>query len=157
MTDDAGWIYIFAYLGVIGLLLLGLLTMLIYRNVIRILLGLVLVESAINLLLVTIGFHPGGIAPILESGQTALTTLAVDPIPQALVLTAIVIGVGVQALALSLVIKVYRFYGTLDIQEIANITQQQSQQLSHHDFTRSNCSRQAATVPNTLTRGGSDT
>ena len=42
----------------------------------------------------------------------------VDPVPQAMVLTAIVIGVSIQALALALIIQVYRHYGTLDIREL---------------------------------------
>ena len=42
----------------------------------------------------------------------------VDPIPQVLVLTAIVVGVGVQALAVSVLVKVYRAYGTLDVREL---------------------------------------
>jgi hypothetical protein len=42
----------------------------------------------------------------------------VDPLPQVLVLTAIVIGVGVQAMAVSMLVRVYRAYGTLDIREL---------------------------------------
>jgi len=49
------------------------------------------------------------------------TTPVVDPVPQALVLTAIVIGVGVLALALALAIQVYRHYGTLDVAKIKGL------------------------------------
>lgn len=103
--------------GAIGLVLIGLAAMVLQRNLIRILLGLTLMEAGVNLFLVATGFRPGAVAPIL-TGQDPVTAM-VDPVPQALILTAIVIGVGVLALALGLVIRVQHVYGTLDTRELA--------------------------------------
>ena len=77
MTESAGWIYLFAYMGAIGLILLGLFAIVMYRNVIRMILGLILLESGINLFLIAVGFRADSVAPILEAGQTALTQSAV--------------------------------------------------------------------------------
>jgi len=113
LVEEAAWLYVFAYLGAIGLILLGLYGLVMSRHLIRMILGLSLLEAGVNLFLIAAGYRPGGVAPILTEATRGL--LMVDPIPQALVLTAIVIGVGVQALALALVIKVYQAYGTLDM------------------------------------------
>ncbi len=111
------WIPIFAYLGAVGLFILGLFAMLFYHNMIRMILGLLLVESGVNLFLVTVGYRTHAKAPILTDSLQNTTNM-VDPIPQALVLTAIVIGVGVLALALALVIKTYQAFGTLDVRQL---------------------------------------
>ena len=67
------------------------------------------------LLLVLAGFRWDAVAPILTGEMSAQAM--VDPVPQAMVLTAIVIGVGVQALALSLVVRIHQRYATLDMRE----------------------------------------
>ncbi len=115
MEETAG-IYFFSYSGALGLILLGVFAMVTSRHIIRIILGLMLLEAGVNLFLIIIGYRANAIAPIIVEGQNAAM---VDPIPQALVLTAIVIGVAVQALALALVIKTYKAYGTLDTKELA--------------------------------------
>ncbi|MBF0266259.1 MAG: NADH-quinone oxidoreductase subunit K [Gammaproteobacteria bacterium] len=110
---------IILYTGAIGLLVIGLLGLLVLKNIFRLLLSLVIFESGANLFLVLSGFRANGIAPILTSTQENMSQLVMnDPVPQALVLTAIVIGVGIQALALSLIIKIYQRYRTLDMNEI---------------------------------------
>ncbi len=101
----------------IGLLLTGIYAIAARRHLMRNILGLAVLESGANLLLVAIGYRQGGHAPILVAGQTPGPM--VDPIPQALVLTAIVIGFGVLALALALVVRVKENYGTLDNREVA--------------------------------------
>ncbi len=107
------------YAGAIGLFLIGCYAMVAERHLIRNILGLVLVESGVNLLLVAVGFRENAAAPILKAGQSA--GMMVDPLPQALVLTAIVIGFGVLALALALVVRVHQAYGTLDTREVARL------------------------------------
>ncbi len=102
------------YFAAIGLLIIGLGGMLILNNIFRILLALVIFEAGANLLLVLSSFQYGAIAPVLL-GEHSDTSTMVDPIPQALVLTAIVIGVGIQALALALIFKVKQNYQTLDL------------------------------------------
>jgi len=119
--DNVTWIPVFAYLGAIGLFILGIAAMVFYTNLIRIILGLLLLEAGVNLFLITVGYSTNSTAPILtDSSINPLNTVnMVDPIPQALVLTAIVIGVGVQALALALVIKIYQSFGTLEVPQLA--------------------------------------
>ncbi|MHB9004591.1 MAG: sodium:proton antiporter [Coriobacteriia bacterium] len=99
--------------GALGLIAIGIGGLVLSRNLFRIVLALSLAEAGANLLLVLVGFRRDAIAPIIEPGRALISM--VDPIPQAMVLTAIVIGVGVQALALSLAIRARAAYGTLDM------------------------------------------
>ncbi len=101
------------YTGAVGLVAIGAAGMVLSRHLFRMVLALAIAEAGANLLLVLAGYRWGAAAPILQPGQ-ALAPM-VDPVPQAMVLTAIVIGVGVQALAVALLIKVKRAYGTLDL------------------------------------------
>lgn len=112
MLPDPG---ITLYTGAIGLVVIGIAGIVIAKNLFRILLALVIAEAGANMLLVLAGFRFDAIAPILTGHSQQM----VDPVPQAMVLTAIVIGVGIQALALSLIIRVYRAYGTLDMRVIS--------------------------------------
>ena len=69
------------------------------------------------------GYRDGGSPPIVDSGQ-AITTfagLSVDPLPQALVLTSIVIGLGVLALMVALCVRLYERYGTFDVTKIRRL------------------------------------
>lgn len=107
------------YFAAIGLIIIGFSGLLIVQNIFRMLLALVLFESGANLLLVLSGFRDQGIAPIFLSANVASVDMIMnDPVPQALVLTAIVIGVGIQALALALIFKIRDNYGTLDMRKI---------------------------------------
>jgi len=111
------------YSCAIGLLAIGAFGLVASRNLFRMVLALVIAEAGVNLLLVLAGYRPDGVAPILgvpqPSPETGLDTATmVDPIPQVLVLTAIVIGVGVQALAVSVLLKLYQAYGTLDVRAL---------------------------------------
>lgn len=110
-------IEVILYIGAINLIIIGLFGLLMIKNVFRMLLSLVLLESGVNLLLILSGFQEAGIAPIFLPGNST-EQLMNDPVPQALVLTAIVIGVGVQALALALILRVKHHYHTLDMNEI---------------------------------------
>lgn len=105
------------YCGAIGLIIIGLAGMVIVKNLFRILLALAIAEAGANMLLILAGFRFDAIAPILDGSVQQM----VDPVPQALVLTSIVIGVGIQALALSMVLQVYRNYGTLNIRELSQL------------------------------------
>ena len=97
----------------IGLIVIGFVGLVLGRNLFRIVLALSVAEAGGNLLLILVGFRYGGFAPILEPGRSVAGM--VDPIPQAMVLTAIVIGVGVQALALALAVRARNAYGSLDV------------------------------------------
>lgn len=109
-----------AYAGAVGLILIGLFTVITRRNLIKIIIGLTLLDGGVNLLLVAVGYIQGRTAPIITSAHPD-TARMVDPIPQALVLTAIVIGLGVTALGLGLAIRVYGHYNTLDTRKIRGL------------------------------------
>jgi len=105
------------YIGCFGLILIGMYIILAKSNLIKVIIGLSIVDAGVNLLLIAIGYINGGTAPIFSKPGINAKGM-VDPVPQALVLTAIVIGVAVLALALSLAIRLYRHYGTLNLRKI---------------------------------------
>lgn len=98
---------------------IGLYCVLRKRNIIKIIVGLGIIEYAVNLFFVLIGYRVGGRAPILDREQ--IISNMVDPIPQALVLTAIVIGLAVTALIVGIAIRLYEKYGTFDITKIRRL------------------------------------
>jgi multisubunit Na+/H+ antiporter MnhC subunit len=112
-TELLGFVF---YAGAAGLILLGTFAVIGMRHLLRILLGVTLLEAGVNLFLVATGFRPQAAAPIITGANPGTM---VDPIPQALILTAIVIGVGVLALGLALAIRVHRATGTLDTRALA--------------------------------------
>ncbi len=105
------------YIGAFGLIFIGLFIMLVKHNLIKVIIGLSIMETGVNLFLVSVGYISKGTAPIFSESSVEPKQM-VDPVPQALVLTAIVIGVAVLALALSLAIRLYHHYGLLDLRRI---------------------------------------
>lgn len=98
---------------------IGLYGVLVKRNLIKIIIGLIIMEYAIFLLFAIIGYRKGGTAPIITQGFE--NAIFVDPLPQALVLTAIVIGLATTALIVSIAVRIYQKYGTFDIREIRRL------------------------------------
>lgn len=96
------------------LFLIGFSGIIVNRNVIKKIFGLAILNSTIVILFVLEGSRIGSHVPILEENITPI----VDPVPQALMLTAIVIGVCVTALALSMAYRLFNSTGTFDIDEI---------------------------------------
>ncbi|MFW6180585.1 MAG: sodium:proton antiporter [Spirochaetota bacterium] len=107
------------YILTVLLFLIGLYGVLSKRNVIKIVIGIAIMEYSVNLFLILVGYVRGGTAPIITPGEKH--ALFVDPLPQAMVLTAIVIGLATTALLLAIAIRIYRKYGTFDIREIKNL------------------------------------
>jgi len=101
----------------LGLILLGLWGMLTQRNIIRIIIGFSLMDTGIHMVMVAIGYITGGTAPIINDAvpMAEAVNRVVDPVPSALVLTAIVIGLGVTAVMLSFAVRIYRTQKTLMI------------------------------------------
>ena len=94
------------------------------KNIIKIIIGLLIIEYATNLMLVLVGYKFGGMPPIITQANQEFQVQAakfVDPLPQALVVTSIVIGLGVTALAVALAIRLYGKYKTFDISEIKRL------------------------------------
>jgi multicomponent Na+:H+ antiporter subunit C len=107
------------YIGCIIIFLIGIYAILTKRNIIKIAIGFCLIEYAVNLLFALIGYKKGALAPIYTEINQQRNF--VDPIPQALVLTAIVIGLGTTALLLSVVMRLYEKYKTFDVKEIKRL------------------------------------
>ena len=112
------------------LFMIGLYCAVVKKNMVKIVIGIMVMEYAVNLFLIMLGYRIGGIAPIidksqLESGTDQITagflSSSVDPLPQALVLTAIVISLGSLALMISICIRTYERYGTFDITQIRRL------------------------------------
>lgn len=105
------------------LFMVGLYGVLVKRNLIKIIISLIIMESAVNVFIVMIGYRKNGIAPILSKTMEhqEFVHRTVDPLPQALVLTAIVIGLGVTAMTIAIAMRLYERYGTYDIQEIKRL------------------------------------
>jgi len=103
----------------IFLFLVGLYGVATKRNLIKIVIGLTIMEYATFLILALIGYREGGRPPIVidKMGQPTF----VDALPQALVLTAIVIGLATTALLLSIALRIYHEYGTFDVSKIRKL------------------------------------
>jgi len=105
------------YIASFGLIFIGLYILVAKSNLIKMIIGINIADSGINLFLISIGYIKRGTAPIF-SKPNLNPKLMVDPVPQALVLTAIVISVATLALALSFAIRLFQHYDTLDMKKI---------------------------------------
>ena len=106
------------------LLIVGLFGALTQKNLIKIILSVAIIEHAVNTFLIMVGYRHDGTAPIVDRAQVAGSSFAsgaVDPLPQAMVLTAIVISLGVLALMVAVAMRLYHTYGTYDITEIRKL------------------------------------
>ena len=110
------------YISVISgflLLMVGLWGIISQKNIIKMIISFSIIDTSIHLLLVAIGYIRNRTAPILDSAvsKSNAADLVTDPVPQALVLTAIVIGVGITALLLTYALKLFRQNRSLDINQ----------------------------------------
>ncbi len=103
------------------LMLIGLYAILIKKNLVKIIIGLTILDAGVHLLFVGIGYIQNGTAPIFSPGNENAANRMVDPVPQALVLTAIIIGFAITAVALSLVIRLYKHHNTAKIDQIKSL------------------------------------
>ncbi len=106
-----------SYLAVTVLIVIGLYIMLTQKNLFKFVMGINIVEGAMILLLMTASNEVEGAAPILNIPLEAV----VDPLPQALALTAIVINASTTALMLILIIKLVNEYKTLNLNKIDSL------------------------------------
>jgi multisubunit Na+/H+ antiporter MnhC subunit len=99
------------------LALIGLWGILTHRNILRIIIGFSLIDTGIHIVIVSIGYVTSGTAPIIDRAlsPSEAPARAVDPIPSALVVTAIVIGLAVTAVMLAYAIRLYETKKTLSI------------------------------------------
>ncbi len=104
--------YVYAF--VLALLAIGLWGILAKGNLIKKIVGMTIFQTAIYLFFIEGSLQQGATAPIIDPTVGSDPTAYVDPLPHLLILTAIVVGVGVLGVALSLVIRIYRAHGSLD-------------------------------------------
>ncbi|MFN3873160.1 MAG: sodium:proton antiporter [Ignavibacterium sp.] len=107
------------YLLCFVLLLVGLYGVLTKRDLIKIILSIGILGYAVNLLLILFAYRKESIYPILSKGKEI--SPMVDPLPQALVLTSIVIELGTTAMLVALAVKLFEKYHTFDITQIRRL------------------------------------
>ncbi|MCS7116381.1 MAG: sodium:proton antiporter [Nitrososphaerota archaeon] len=113
------------YIGALILLLIGFYAIIFKDNLLKKIFGYALLGDGVNLLLIALGYKYGGIPPSITEEYIGkievFASKAVDPLPPALVITAIVIGLSVIAALLALAINVYRVYGTLNVKKVRRL------------------------------------
>jgi len=108
------------YLLCFILLLVGLYGVITKRDLVKVILSLGIMGYAANLMLILFAYRSGAIYPILEKGVTP--KIMVDPLPQALVLTSIVIELGITAMLVALAVRLFEKYNTFDITKIRKLS-----------------------------------
>ncbi len=103
---------------IIGLLYAAGIYMILRRSLVKLIIGLILLGNGANLLIFLLGRIVKGHPPIIGSTEKALADIYADPLPQALILTAIVISFGLQAFAIILVKRAYKVVKTDDLDEM---------------------------------------
>lgn len=103
---------------VVGVIIAGALYLVLQRNLLRFAFGLILLSGGVNLLLFTAGRPTRGAPPLVPEGAYAPVGAVANGLPQALILTAIVIGFGLTAFALVLLLRTYERLGTLSTDEL---------------------------------------
>jgi multicomponent Na+:H+ antiporter subunit C len=114
------------YLGGVALFLIGLHTVVTHSNLIKKIIGLNIMGTGVFLFFIAIGNVEGGVPPIWLEGMS--NPLFVNPVPSALILTGIVVSVSVTVYSLSLVIRIFQTYGTIDQKELA---EKMAQEVKH--------------------------
>jgi multicomponent Na+:H+ antiporter subunit C len=111
------------YVLIVVLAAVGIRGLVSKRHVLKKILGVVILEHAVNLFLVAIGYRAGGGPPILgaDMDPVAFVETSVDPLPQALVLTSIVIGLGLVMLLVALALRLHEQAGTLDADALTRL------------------------------------
>jgi len=110
----------YTYLLFAILLVVGLYIVVASTNLVKKVIGLNLFQTAIFLFFISAAYVEGGSSPIVPSGG-AEGGLYASPLPQVLVLTAIVVGVALTAVGLALIVRIYSEYGTLDKETLREV------------------------------------
>jgi len=110
---------VIVYFLCLVLFCVGLYCVLRKRNIIKIIVGIIICEYAVNLFFILVSYRMGGRAPIFSPDATILNM--VDPLPQAVVLTAIVISLASTAMLVAIAMRIYEKYQTFDITKIREL------------------------------------
>jgi len=105
------------------LILTGLWAILTQKNILKMIIGFSLFDTGIHIIMVGVGYVKGKTAPILDEAVNLERAAreVVDPLPQAMVLTAIVIGLGITALMLAYALRLYQKKNTLDVKKFIDL------------------------------------
>lgn len=112
------------YIGAIALFVIGLHTVVTHRNLIKRILGVNIMGTAIFLFFISIGNVEAGQPPIII--ETGSEIIYINPLPSVLILTGIVVVVSMTVYSLSLVIRIHETYGTIDQEEIVKIQNEEA-------------------------------
>jgi multicomponent Na+:H+ antiporter subunit C len=104
----------YVYLLVLVLLAIGLYGMLALQNLVKKIIGMTIFQTAIYIFFIEGSVKRGATVPVIDPDIGSDAAAYVNPLPHLLILTAIVVGVAVVGVALSLLISLYRTHGTLD-------------------------------------------
>lgn len=107
------------YLGATALFVIGLYTVVTHTNLIKRIMGINIMGSAVFYFFIAAGDVSGGKAPIIGAGDPDAPFI--NPLPSVLILTGIVVVVSITVYSLSLAVRIYETYGTLDQEEIARL------------------------------------
>ncbi|MFU8786429.1 MAG: sodium:proton antiporter [Candidatus Izemoplasmataceae bacterium] len=111
------------YLGAMALFTIGLYTVVTHSNLIKRIIGINIMGTGIFLFFIAIGNVTGGQPPIVDPSNPDV--IYINPVPSVLILTGIVVVVSITVYSLSLVIRIYETYGTIDQDEIAKLVSEE--------------------------------
>lgn len=111
------------YITIGVMFFIGIYGMMVKKNIIKMIIGVNIIGYAVNLFFIALGYKNGGIQPILVPSVSIneFVEKAVNPLPQALVLTSIVIDLSVICFLAALSIRIYEKYGTFDLEKIRRL------------------------------------
>ena len=110
---------LYNYWVAIALMMMGFYIVIANENLIRKLIGLNIFQVSVFILFISMGYLTGGTAPIYSEAYTQYSA----PLPNVLILTAIVVGIATTALGLALTVRIYKAYGSIDESEISEMDQ----------------------------------
>lgn len=110
----------YIYVFLVALLSLGLFTIFTERHLVKKLVGLVLFQTSVFLFFIEGSVKDDGAVPVIDPELGTDPEAYVNPLPHLLILTALVVGVAVIGVALSLITVIHRAYGTLDDAELSH-------------------------------------
>jgi len=112
------------YIGAVALFVIGLRIVVLHSNLIKRIMGLNVMGTGVFLFFVSIGNVTGGVPPIINPDNSQ--QLYINPIPSVLILTGIVVVVSITVYALSLVIRIYENYNTIDQRELSRLISEEN-------------------------------
>ncbi|MDA3922539.1 MAG: cation:proton antiporter subunit C [Salinisphaera sp.] len=127
---------LFNYWIVIVLMMIGFYTVIAHDNLVKKIIGLNIFQTSVFIFYISMGQITGSTAPILMHGAAGQQAVYAHPLPQVLILTAIVVGLSTTALALALVVRIHEAYGSIEEDDILAADYQRGTQESQKEQER---------------------